>query len=73
MCNTKHKPDCRMAFGRKDKSCPRCIELLAGAPARDSWHAKHKRDEEMRSRMIANHYDKHGKCKCGVVCTAFDW
>jgi hypothetical protein len=29
--STKHKEDCKMVFGRKDKTCPRCQELLNGA------------------------------------------
>ena len=30
--NVTHKPDCKMAFGRKDQSCGRCLDLLAGEP-----------------------------------------
>ena len=30
---TQHKVDCRMIFGRKDPDCPRCQELMNGAPA----------------------------------------
>jgi hypothetical protein len=36
MTITKHKDDCKMTFGRKDATCPRCAELLAGAAPR-SW------------------------------------
>lgn len=34
---TAHKTDCKMAFGRKDATCPRCQEMLSGAPARRGW------------------------------------
>jgi hypothetical protein len=72
--STKHAQDCKMAFGRKDKSCPRCQELLAGAAPRKGWgmSAREKALEEQRfSDRLRNH-----KCQasgCGVVCTAFDW
>lgn len=72
---TKHSTDCNMAFGRKDPSCPRCQELLAGAPVRAGWQApyysKKKREEAARSLAIRTH-----DCVvsgCGLVCTAFEW
>ncbi len=34
---TVHAADCKMAFGRKDKNCARCCELLAGAAPRRGW------------------------------------
>lgn len=36
---TRHSNDCAMVFGRKDPSCPRCQELLAGA-APVKWNIK---------------------------------
>lgn len=34
---TKHSEGCKKAFNRLDADCPRCRELLAGAPARRGW------------------------------------
>lgn len=72
----KHKEDCKMVFGRKDATCPRCQELLAGAAPRDGWQAsyyKNKASEESRtSRAISQHFasEEHKK---ETMCTAFDW
>ena len=67
----KHKSACKMSFGRKDPSCPRCQELLKGAPVRHGWgHAK-KVQEQRLIAAIRNHDCK--KSNCGIVCTAFDW
>jgi hypothetical protein len=72
---TKHNSNCRMVFGRKDPTCPRCQELLRGAPPRQGWqgayYKRKKREEEQRSRAIREHDCK--KSKCMPVCTAFDW
>jgi len=72
---TKHKPDCKMTFGRKDPSCPRCQELLNGAPPRDGWQKayfhKKQTDYEQFRRALAAHNCQ--KSKCGPICTAFDW
>lgn len=72
---TKHKEDCQMAFGRKDKTCERCRELLSGAEARSGWQGAYyknkKINEENRSRWIREH--DCSKDGCGVVCTAFQW
>jgi hypothetical protein len=72
---TKHKADCEMSFGRKDPTCERCRELLAGAGSRDGWQRRYfsekKRTEENRLAAIRTH-----DCKvsgCGPVCVAFDW
>lgn len=69
--NTKHKTDCKMSFGRKDATCPRCQELLAGAEPRKGWgHAK--REQERRQIEAIRRHD----CKasnCGPVCTFGDW
>lgn len=68
---TKHDPSCKMAFGRKDPSCPRCQELLAGAPPRKGWNHT-KREQERRQIEAIERHD----CRvsgCGVVCTFGDW
>lgn len=77
---TKHKVDCQMSFGRKDATCPRCQELLAGAKPRDGWQkahfAKKARDEQQRTASIHAHFapnGPHARGECGPVCTAFDW
>lgn len=76
---TAHKHDCQMAFGRKDPTCPRCQELLAGAPSRDAGWGRYKArkaqeaaHDAMRLVKIREHY-KNGKCNCGPVCTKFEW
>ena len=68
---TQHKIDCKMSFGRKDDTCPRCRELLNGAPARSSWHKKHFDDQKKKHLQIINH--NCVSSGCGVVCTAFDY
>jgi hypothetical protein len=80
MADTKHKSDCTMSFGRKDATCPRCQELLAGAAPRSGWQGKyfaHKRAMEIqRTAAIHAHFapnGPHALGKCGPVCTAFDW
>ena len=77
---TKHKGDCQMVFGRKDPTCPRCKELLAGSPPRAGWQKRYfatkKKDEESRAREIEEHYrpgGEHARGLCGPVCTRFDW
>jgi|GEM_PF-1888117 len=67
----KHSPDCRMAFGKKDPTCPRCQELLNGASPRGSYHSHRAQQEADRLRWLREH-----NCKtsgCGPVCTYGDW
>ena len=80
MPNTKHSPDCKMVFGRKDPDCPRCQELLAGAAPRAGWQgdyfARKARNERMEREAIKQHFapgGPHERGVCGPVCTAFDW
>lgn len=72
--NTRHKTDCAMAFGRKDHSCPRCQELLAGSAPRGGWqgryYAKRETDAEFTARLKAHDCKKSG---CGSICVHFDW
>jgi len=77
---TKHKTDCKMVFGRKDKSCPRCQELLNGAKPRLGWQTDYFIHQEQvdssTRRAIKAHFapgGPHEQGKCGPVCTAFDW
>ena len=71
----KHSDDCKMVFGRKDPNCPRCQELLSGAPARDGWqkgyYSQKKLDEKQRLEEIKSHDCE--KSNCGPVCTFGDW
>lgn len=75
------------AFGRKVAGCPRCDELLAGAPTRAlSEHrqsqvdaaARRTRDEEQRLADMRSHFasDEHRAGLCngkGAPCTRFEW
>ncbi len=66
-CNQGRPP----VFGRKTPGCPRCDELLAGAPA-VVWSGQRKAQMEAEQiRAIRAH-----NCKtsgCGPVCTFGDW
>jgi len=77
----KHSDECKMAFGRKDHNCPRCLELLAGAPSRSGWQKDHysrkAREEESYRKAIAEHFKPGGAhdqiMARGGVGTAFEW
>lgn len=72
---THHKPDCQMAFGRKDPTCPRCQELLAGAPARQApWFKRAAEQRQQTLDGIHAHFrsQKHLSGGCGVICTYGD-
>jgi hypothetical protein len=74
--NTKHKADCKMAFGRKDQECPRCQELLAGAPSRAGWQKQYyarKKQEEIRTLEAIRSHDFKACAEKNIVCTHFDW
>lgn len=59
-----------MVFGRKDPLCPRCQELLAGAPAR-RWAGAKRREVEARfARSVRDH--RCAVAGCGPVCTFGD-
>ena len=76
---TRHSSTCKMVFGRKDPSCPRCQELLAGAKARSWGHTCYRCGktyvghycDPCRAKDIKAH--NCVESKCGPVCTAFDW
>ena len=66
---TRHKDGCRMAFGKKDPTCPRCQELMAGAESR-GWNTGKAREKDFLAAL------KRHDCKqsnCGPVCTFGDW
>lgn len=71
----KHKYDCSRIFKNYDKTCPRCIELIAGAEPRSSWHTayfKRKREEEARFvKALKNH--NCAEAGCMPICTFGDW
>lgn len=58
-------------FGKKTPGCPRCDEMIAGAPA-VKWNKVRQASNDMqRVREIRAHDCKMSKC--GVVCTFGDW
>ena len=68
----QHKEDCKMAFGRKDATCPRCQDLLSGkAKPVKGWGAAKKEREEQFRRELRAHDCK--KSNCGPVCTFCEW
>ena len=72
---TKHNRACQRVFGRYDKTCPRCLELMQGAPARNGWQTSYfaAKAENERGELVAikNHDCK--KSGCAPVCTFGDW
>lgn len=51
---TKHSKTCKMQFGRKDPTCPRCQELLEGAPPRKrAWRLKSELDADRKQELDA--------------------
>lgn len=67
--NTKHSSDCKMIFGRKDESCPRCLELINGSPSRDGWQKRFFAKQKLELRAVAHVCSG----KCGSVCTFGEW
>ena len=59
-----------MSFGRKDMSCPRCVELSKGAPARKGWVSRQVMDMQRVREIRAHDCAVRG---CGPVCTFGDW
>ena len=68
---TRHSAECKMAFGKFDPSCPRCVELINGADRREGYGSQRKRDEANSLRWIRQHDCQ--KSGCGPVCTFGDW
>lgn len=72
---TKHKEDCKMAFGRKDLTCQRCVELLNGAKP-VVWANTRKANARIDRLALDAHFaagGPHATGKCGPVCTFGDW
>lgn len=69
-CNDGYGPH----FGKKTEGCPRCDELLSGAPVR-KWAGFELKEYNARvdKAYRASHAIKHAKGECGVVCTAMEW
>ena len=57
-------------FGRTTPGCPRCDELIAGAPP-ITWNIRRRETDAEISAMIDAHNCEESKC--GIVCTAFQW
>lgn len=77
MATTKHTCG-GPAWGRKTPGCPRCDELLAGAPAvAQPWRGRptRAREDAQRSREISEHFRsaRHLSGGCGPVCTFGEW
>lgn len=69
-CNNGFGP----SFGKKTTGCPRCDELLAGAPARQWRGVELKKYNEKVDRLYREaHAIRHANGECGVVCTAMEW
>lgn len=60
-----------MSFGRKDSTCPRCLDLLNGAEVRTWTISNRKQAEAKRIEEIRTHDCK--KSGCCSVCVRFDW
>ena len=69
---TKHKLDCKMSFGRKDSTCPRCQELLKGSESRKSWDYYKKSQESNLIQAIKIHNCQEHGCLSGM-CVTFDY
>lgn len=70
----KHSYKCQMAFGRKDKNCHRCVEMMNGAPSRSGWQKRYYSDKKIEEESILSAIRSHDcvKSHCGPVCTAFE-
>lgn len=76
---TMHKGDCQRVWKRYDVTCPRCQELIAGAPARDGWqkeyYERNAREDAREAQAVRDHFtsQKHLSGGCGPVCTFGQW
>lgn len=60
----KHSAECKMVFGKKDKDCHRCVELINGAEPRLNW-----RRQDMinyKTKNCCGSYLDFGVCTCGT-------
>jgi len=58
-------------FGKKTAGCPRCDEMIAGAPAVKGWGAVKKENEARFYRSLRTHCCKSSGCL--PICTFGDW
>jgi hypothetical protein len=68
----KHKSDCKRVFNRYDATCPRCVELIAGAKPREGWGDRQRENDRRTLEAIR----KHNFTECARVngvCTHFEW
>lgn len=68
----RHKPDCKMVFGRKDPNCPRCQELLNGA-APIQWRGTWRKEQERRQIEAIRAHDFAACAQANGVCTHFEY
>ena len=68
----KHKLECKMVFGRKDPSCPRCQELLNGA-APIQWRGAWRNEHTQRQREAIRSHDVTACAQANGVCTHFEY
>ncbi len=59
-----------MVFGRKDPTCPRCVEMINGAAPRAGWSDNKRRAEALFIAEVRSHRCDH---RCGPVCTFGEW
>lgn len=80
-CNPRN-PGKPLPFGRKAApgECPRCDELLAGAPPREAHPAiqaavTRRTEDAQRTAEIRVHFasETHRSGACGTVCTFGEW
>ena len=70
---TRHAFDCSRAFGIYDATCPRCVELKNGAPARKGWGHRSRRAYQEAARVDSIRRHDCKASQCGPVCTFGEW
>jgi hypothetical protein len=74
--SAKHSNNCSMSFGRKDRKCHRCVEMLNGSPSRGGWQKSYYEQKQKQAEQDEKYSRfKHDcvKSHCSVVCTHGDW
>ena len=61
----------QVVFGRIEAGCPRCVELLLGAPVRKGWGSRRQSAGETRRDLDAHFRSERHKAE--IVCTFGDW
>lgn len=59
-------------FGKKTPGCPRCDELLAGAPPVE-WRSSQRDFDRRRDAIERANPHNCTKSGCGPICTYGDW